>query len=78
MIPALLIVGLVNGFLPRPWLYVALAAVAWPLVLLITHVTSGLDSLLTASALATANTTVGALCGWALRTAFSRIDRKLR
>ena len=78
MIPTLLLVGLVAGLLPRPWLCVAIAAIAWPLVLLGTSVVSGPASIPVAAALAAANTVAGTVVARSLRVAFTRLDRKPR
>ena len=59
MIPTLILVGLALG---RWWrVVIPLAAVGWPILLIVTGVDSGFDFVLAASALAIANVTVGVL-----------------
>ncbi|MGH2672533.1 MAG: hypothetical protein ACRDHC_06125 [Actinomycetota bacterium] len=59
MIPTLILVGLVFG---RWWRFVIpLAAVGWPVLLIVTGEDSGLDFVLAAAALAVANVVVGVL-----------------
>ncbi len=81
MIPTLLVVGLAIGLLPRlPWrltaLAVAVAAVAWPALLVATGAIGALTSasILGALALAAANAAVGAYLGRKLAT-FARAWR---
>ena len=64
MIPTLIILGLVFGHWWRTTLVVA--AVGWPLLLIVTGVESGLDFALGAAALAMANAAVGILVYQAL------------
>lgn len=72
MIPILLLFGLVFG---RQWkVAIPLAAVAWPVVLVLTGVTDAGVGLLGVGLLAAANTGVGAL----VRLGIDRVLRLLR
>ena len=64
MIPTLILFGLVFGHWWKTTLVVA--AVGWPLLLIVTGVDSGLDFALGAAALALANAAVGILVHQAL------------
>ncbi len=67
MIPTLLILGFVAGFVPSGWLVVVVAAIGWPLLLVATDTDSGLAFALAASALGAANAGVGMLAGASVR-----------
>jgi hypothetical protein len=63
----LLVFGLVAGLFPRGWLFILVAAIGWPLLLLASEIDSGLDFVVAASVLGAANAAVGTLGGFGLR-----------
>ena len=69
MIPILLLIGLLAG----RWYVVAVAAVAWPLILGLDGILTGSEQYAGAAALAMANTAIGVAVhkavGWSLRQA---------
>jgi uncharacterized membrane protein YphA (DoxX/SURF4 family) len=70
VIPTMIIIGLVVGFLPRPWSLIglAIAAVAWPLLLISSGVmgSSDTENILGGLAVATVNATAGLVIARAL------------
>lgn len=76
VIPTMIVIGLLVGFLPRPWyiLGLAIAAIAWPLLLVYSGVIESGDmgNILGALALAAVNATLGLIVARAL-TALVRL-----
>jgi len=67
VIPTLLLPGLIAGFLPKGWIFVIVAALGWPILLVATGVDSGWAFFLDAGALAAANAAVAWSVGLAIR-----------
>jgi len=66
VIPTLIMVGFIAGMVPKGWLAIPVAAIAWPVLLIATDVGSGLDLALGGGFLAAANTAVGVAIGLGL------------
>ena len=77
MIPTLLALGMLAGLLPMGRLFVIVAAVGWPLLLVATEVGSGLDMVLGGALLGAANAAVGILFGRGLRSAASWMTARI-
>ncbi len=59
----MLAIGFVAGLFPRGWFFIPVAAVGWPIALILTDVNSGVGFFLTAALVGTMNATVGVAVG---------------
>ena len=76
MIPILLAVGFVAGLFQRGWLFIPVAAVGWPIALILTDVDSGVGFFLAAALVGALNATVGVAVGAGIRSLIGRIRAK--
>jgi hypothetical protein len=73
VIPTVLFLGCVAGLLPRGWIFIPMAAIGWPVLLLVTGVDTGLSALLAGSLLAIVNACLGVLVGAGARFLAGRL-----
>ena len=77
MVPTLLAVGFVAGLFPRGWFFIPVAAVGWPIALILTDVDSGVGFSMTAALVGAMNATVGVAEGAGIRVEGSEARRAL-
>ena len=76
MIPTLILLGAIAGLLPRAWWFVAVAAVGWPALLVLTGATTNDplgSAVLLAAAVGAANTAVGVAFSRGVRWTFRQL-----
>ena len=77
MIPTLLLVGFIAGFLPRGWLALPAALIGWPTLLVTTGIDSGFAFVVAAGLVGGANAAVGLLAGLGVQAITRRHPSKI-
>ena len=75
MIPTLLVLGAIAGLFRRGWLVIPVAAVGWPIILILGDVDSGVSFFLGAAVVGALNTTAGGAVGAAVRFVIRKLGR---
>ena len=76
VIPTLLVVGAVAGLFRRGWLFVPVAAVGWPTILILGDVDSGVSFFIGAAAVGALNAAAGVAVGAGIRFVVRRLGRR--